>query len=239
MRQSKSWHRPHSLSAFRVVDLCVRGAVVTSLALCALLSCLSIAEATVAHRATVESLSDQANLIVHARVSQQWTPKARGPKGEIYTYTELIPLDVWAGEVRGSLILVQLGGKLGDLHLKVHGDAQLRVGQEAVFFLKSQASAQLPISQRGLTSAEGETIEAPQVAHLVSLAQSVYYLHSTLPSGEVTLRRDLEGIVFYEPAAPHLALKRSEHDHSADSAAELWTLNRLRARVKSLISGGR
>ena len=228
-------HSPHHFASLRA--LCGRTALIVSLMM-SLLGSLSSVEATVARRATVKSLTAQADLIIHARVSRQWTPKARGPQGQIYTYTELTPISVWHGEVKRPLILVQLGGQLGELRLEVHGDAKLSVGQEAVFFLTSRSRDRLPVTSPSALQMVGETAtgahSSPQVAHLISLAQSVFFVNETNARGEVSLRQDLDGLVFYAPQADTLSLG----PNADESQPTLWSLNSLRAHVKALTSGG-
>ena len=196
------------------------------------------ASATVAHHATVQSLTEQANLIVYARVGHRWTPKTRGPQGQIYTYTELITLETWRGEVKTPLLLVQLGGQLGDLTLKIEGDAELKTGREVVLFLTSSPRAQPPVPD---TAARGH-----RAAHLISLAQGVFHLSAlkspqgdTLPMGPSTpLYQELDGIVFYK--AKPSALKLNESPALSEVAPEIsrvWTLAQLKARVTQLARG--
>lgn len=223
---------------------------------------ISSADATVAYRATIESLTEQADLIVHARVERQWTPKKRGPQGQIYTYTQLATVAVWSGEVRAPLLLVQLGGQIDDLQLKVHGDAELKVGQEVVLFLTSErgdlppvtAQATVEISDvsrpehQGYTPAQNTTAESGtstfQVVHLVSLAQGAFHLERSA-QGDLKLRQHLEGLVFYDASPKHLKYltfdpkdHTAEHQHDHAKAEELWSLQSLRRRVTSLKRGG-
>ena len=210
------------------------------------------AEATVAYRATVESLTEQAQLILYARVDRQWTPRTRGPQGQIYTYTQLTPLDVWVGEVKAPLLLVQLGGQIDDLHLKVHGDAELKVGQELVLFLTSVPDDRPPIEiqsplsfERSLSQAQRDAdsqesmqyIQSFQVVHLVSMAQGVFYLEP-LAQGEPVLRQNLEGLVFYEPQPSTMIIKYGQPTevghHDQVSGHLIWKLSGLRQRVTSL-----
>ena len=214
------------------------------------------AEATVAYRATIKSLTEQAQLILHARVERQWTPKTRGPQGQIYTYTQLTPISVWSGEVTRPLLLVQLGGHIDDLHLKVHGDAEIKVGQDLVLFLTSNlgdrppVDAQIPSDvsvhpsqdQSRQTSPHSHvSSDAFQVVHLVSLAQGVFHFESS-DQGEPKLRQHLGGLVFYEPHA-HVRLKTDVHSEDLERAdhemLELWSLKKLRQRVTSLKRGTR
>ena len=216
------------------------------------------AEATVAYRATIKSLTEQAQLILHARVERQWTPKTRGPQGQIYTYTQLTPISVWSGEVTRTLLLVQLGGHIDDLHLKVHGDAEIKVGQDLVLFLTSKPGDRPPVDaqvpsdvsvhpsqdqspQDQSPQTSHVSSDAFQVVHLVSLAQGAFHFESS-DQGEPKLRQHLEGLVFYEPQS-HVRLKTDVHSEDLERAdhetLELWSLKKLRQRVTSLKRGTR
>ena len=74
---------------------------------------------TVVKKASLSSLVSQAQIIAHVRVGESWSPKTRGKQGEIYTYTRLLPISTWAGQITGDeLLLVQLGGQIGELRWK-------------------------------------------------------------------------------------------------------------------------
>ena len=183
-------------------------------------------EATVAQKATVKSLVNQAQLILHVRVEDQWSPKSRGKQGEIYTYSRLKPLDVWAGTLNvPNVVLVQLGGSIGDLHLKVHGDAQLKVGDEAVLFLSSSPQSTLPVpADKALT--------AYQTVHLISLAQGAFFVDPSHLQEDPHLKQNLDGLVFYSPQNDHLKLMHKAVDHEP---TPLWTLRSLHERVNVLL----
>ena len=116
----------------------------------------------------------------------------------------------------------------------MHGDAKLSVGQEAVFFHTSRSRDRLPVTSPSALQMVGETAtgahSSPQVAHLISLAQSVFFVNETNARGEVSLRQDLDGLVFYAPQADTLSLGFN----ADESQPTLWSLNSLRAHVKAL-----
>lgn len=193
---------------------------------------LSSVQATVVKKATIESLSKQSQLIVHAKVTEQWTPTKRGIQGQIYTYTRLAPIEFWYGKTsQPELILVQLGGSIGDLHLKVHGDAQLKVGDEVVLFLTKAKENVLPAD---FGEPKKSTATLPyQVVHLVSLAQGAFYVQHTQGRQDITLTQHLDDLVFYQPQAPQLQLALKPID---THAIPVWTLTTLKSKVRSLFS---
>lgn len=191
------------------------------------------ASATVVKRATIESLTAQAELILHARVGAQWSPMQRGLKGEIYTYTRLTPIEVWSGQLKGSeALLVQLGGQLGEFRLEVHGDARLKEGQEVVLFLSLGEENKLPVST---------AIELPdyRVTHLISLAQGAFFVDRSAHSGVPSVHQDLEGLVFYGPQSAQLKLGLTEVNHQPKLTLDLNTLkSRVMSALKTSITDG-
>ena len=122
----------------------------------------SPAEATVATRATVESLTEQAQLIIFARATAQRTPKERGPQGQIYTQTDLQVHERWKGDAAAQLTVQQLGGTLDGFTLHVSGSPRLEVGGDYVLFLV-------------------KSVKAEGLYHVVSLAQDVYEVATPSP----------------------------------------------------------
>ena len=182
--------------------------------------------ATVAKKATVPSLVEQAQLILHAKIEETWSPKQRGPHGEIYTYSRLRAIEVWHGTLKTSeVILVQLGGSIGDLRLEVHGDAQFKVGDEVVLFLTTSAEAQLPVPA-------GRTVNTQKVARLISLAQGAFFINRSAHQSDPHLNQKLDDIVFYTEQNTHLDLK---YKAVAQDPTPLWTLSSLRTMIKGLL----
>ena len=193
------------------------------------------ASATVALKATVESLLEQADLVMHAEILKTWSPQTRGERGQIYTYTRLKPLDLWRGKLETpEVILVQLGGQIGDLRLEVHGDAKFKEGEEVILFLKRSTSPlPIPIESTALQEDDLKLNAAPLAVHLVSMAQSVFYVDRSSNAEAALLRQDLDGVVFYEPAVSPIKLKHARVAHEAKPAL---TLGALKAKLHSLMS---
>ena len=197
-----------------------------------LLQRTSCASATVAQRASIESLFEQANLIMRVHVLQTWSPKTRGSRGEIYTYTRLKPIEVWHGELETSeVLLVQLGGQIGDLRLEVHGDAELKEGQEVVLFLRRSNDAP-PVPMIRLEGDQGnETTDIHQVVHLVSLAQGAFHVDRSKAHHTALLYQDLDGIVFY---APHTTKLKLGYTPVKSTPRPTLTLKALKEKVSTL-----
>ena len=195
----------------RGARLALRAALAAPLALSALSAAPPLApraaHATVAKRATVESLTRQADLVARVVVRAQEVPKERGPHGEIYTRSSLEVLELLKGEAPATLTLQQLGGTLDGLTLAVSGSASLAVGQEAVLFLKRD--------------------EGLPLVYLLSLAQGAYFVG---PAPERLLSQDLRGVTFYAGAEDATA-KGAARPLAAPEP--LLTLEQLRARVRA------
>lgn len=192
------------------------------------------ASATVAQRASIESLFDQADLIMRAQVVKTWSPQSRGTRGQIYTYTYLKALELWRGQLETpEALLVQLGGQIGDLRLEVHGDAKLKEGQELILFLKNSHStkAPVPIVQQGNEQSTGME-EARQVVHLISLAQGVYHVDRSSENGPAVLYQELDELVFYEAQPAEMKLSYSA---IKKVPKEVLTLEGLKTKIHSLI----
>lgn len=172
--------------------------------------------ATVALPATVKSLTEQANLIVHARITSQWTPKQRGAQGEIYTHSSLEVIEVWRGRADGPLVLVQLGGELDGTRLKVHGDAEFKVGDEVVLFLTS--TSQMVASPQGRASK----------VHLISLAQGAFFVERTA-ADQAVIKQRLEDLTFY--SAPERGQPVMIKADQAQHPQQFKSLEALKAEV--------
>ena len=179
------------------------------------------AGATVALRATVESLTAQADLIVHAKALAQRTPKERGPQGQIYTQTELELITPWKGEAPATLTVQQLGGTLDGFTMQVSGSPSFELGAEYVLFLVKSPN------QEGLY-------------HVLSLAQGLYRVGPAVMSERAggsarTLIRpvsqDLKGITFYQARPPQGPSAEKNHLGHLDEPAETLSLSALQAQV--------
>ncbi len=152
-------------------------------ALLLLLFASSPAWATVSTRLTVAQLTAEASLVVHADVVDRYVVPARGPRGEIYTRTILSVHRYLEGDGPTTLVVQQLGGHLGDLSMRVTGNARLEEGDEVVAFL--------------------DVDPARQLTFVVGLAQGVY--HVRRGTGGPTVSRDLGGLAFYRAGAVEVA----------------------------------
>jgi hypothetical protein len=166
------------------------------------------AHATVAKRATLESLTRQADLVARVVVREQVVPKERGPRGEIYTRSTLEVLELMKGEAPPTLTLQQLGGTLQGVTLAVSGSARLLVGQEVVLFLKRD--------------------EALPLVYLLSLAQGAYFVG---PAPAHALSQDLRGVTFYAGAQEGGAKGALR---PLDAPEPTLTLDALRQRVRAV-----
>ena len=181
--------------------------------------------ATIAKKATLQSLVEQAQLIVHIKVEDMWSPKHRGSQGEIYTYSRLRLIEVWNGTLESpEIILVQLGGSIDDLKLKVHGDAELKVGDEVILFLSSSPKDQLPVPT-------AKAIGTHQVVHLISLAQGAFFVDRTTSQPDPYVRQKLDDLVFYTEQNTHLNLKYKAVEQDP---TPVWTLSSLRTMINGL-----
>ncbi len=139
------------------------------------LSFIPAAHATVVEEASIEELATEATLVVHARVVEQWVALERGPRGEIYTQTQLEVVSYMKGLGPSTLVVQQLGGQYGDIRLHVEGNARLEANDEVVVFLDYD-------TETGLT-------------YVVGLAQGLFRINHT--EQMTWLNRELDGLAFY------------------------------------------
>jgi hypothetical protein len=87
-------------------------------------------------RWSVAQLSEFAALVVRCEVisvSAQWDEAVRA----IYTYATVEVVETWKGELTSSTVVVKLlGGRVGDLELRINGSPVLRPGDQTVLFLE-------------------------------------------------------------------------------------------------------
>jgi|GEM_PF-1293596 len=195
---------------------------------CGVKLCPPPASATVAVRATVESLTSQAQLVILGRVTSQWSPKERGPQGQIYTRSAVEVSESWKGTAPGVITVQQLGGTVDGFTLSVAGSPQLTVGEEVVLFLTKGAGPEA-------------------MYHVLSLAQGVYHvsaptLRSAGASGAIAprvLSQDLSGITLYQATPPSGPASLKTHLIHNPAPAQSWTLSALKAEVARLTKGAR
>jgi len=107
--------------------------VATALAACATLSL----SATTIIQPSFDGLVQQADYIVQAKVKSvtaEW--RVDGPNKHIITKVELDVNEVIEGTPPHPLVLVMLGGKIGDQELRVDGSPQFKVGDEDILFVR-------------------------------------------------------------------------------------------------------
>mgnify|MGYP007096632725 CR=1 FL=1 len=136
----------------------------------------AFAGATVAVRAPIEALADEASHVVHARVVDRRVVPERGPHGEIRTRATLRVLTYLRGSGPETLTVQQLGGTLEGYTLRVLGNARLEPGDEVVAFLDVDGAAGL--------------------AYVVAMAQGVWQVERG--DGPPRVHRDLSGLAFYQ-----------------------------------------
>src|ERR1035437_6462420 len=92
------------------------------------------------------SLVQQADYIVHATVKSvtaEWSTD--GPNKHIITKVELSVQEVIAGTPPQPLVLVMLGGKIGDQELRVEGAPHFKVGDEDILFIHGNGQQFTPL----------------------------------------------------------------------------------------------
>jgi hypothetical protein len=101
---------------------------------------LSEARATIVLDRPVPALAAHAQLVARARVvgqKVQWDEAHR----VIVTRTFFQGLEALKGELPPRFVVRQVGGSLGDVHLRVAGRASFAVGEEVVLFLEKHPVA--------------------------------------------------------------------------------------------------
>ena len=150
--------------------------------------------ATLALKASVDSLVEQSDRVVYAEVYAVEDVSQRGQNGEIYTRILLDVFEYWKGNGPNEITVQTLGGSFQDLTLKVAGTPQFKRGQKVVLFLKS------------------DPVKA--LNYIVALAQGVFYVDETqrhwkehsvihlnpLSSSNPYIYQDLTGLSFYLPS---------------------------------------
>jgi hypothetical protein len=172
----------------------VGGSRVSRLIVCSALlfafSSLQVAGATVVKPLEISELAAQSVHVIRGQVTARYTVPERGPRGEIYTRTDIRVLEYILGDGPREITVQQLGGELGELKMTLSGNAQLTPESEVLAFLDFDAERRLHF--------------------VVGLAQGVFEIDRTGPAA--TVHRYLDGLSFYVVGArpaPTLDQRRS------------------------------
>lgn len=108
----------------------------------ALLSGPRAAQAAVSVQLSLEELASRAAFVVVATATEQRSQwEELGGSRRIVTYTRLSVDRPVAGQPDGEVWVRTLGGVVGDVGQQVSGDAQLRIGAQAMIFVSRAGSA--------------------------------------------------------------------------------------------------
>lgn len=196
-----------------ITALCLSALVLRSLS-------PSVSSATVVRAMNLEALSAQATHIVHARVGlsvRRSEEKLSLPSRELpKRRTQLHILQYLKGEGPSEISLQQLGGRVGDVEVRVLGVAQLKRGDEAFFFLRHDT--------------ERDTYK------IVELSQGVFFIDPQAP--QAAPRQRLDQISRYRSLGRQrrpLKLRRL----APDQVARQLTRAGFEAQLKAMIGGAR
>ena len=129
------------------------------------------AEATVAVSLPLPDLTARSSDVVHGVVV---ATKSAWEGGQIYTTTHVDVLETVKGEQRHRTIWVkQLGGQVGNLAMRISGQAAFEVGEEVVLFVKP----------------------GPVAREVVGMAQGKWLVKVDPGSKAKVVGRDLRGLV--------------------------------------------
>jgi hypothetical protein len=105
------------------------------------LGAVCLAQGVIWDPLSIADLTRKAEVVVQAKVVRK--NALLDEAGAIYTRIELQVLEVWKGQVTVSpLIVVQGGGRVGNLETRVSGQANFQIGEEIVVFLVHNARGQ-------------------------------------------------------------------------------------------------
>lgn len=138
----------------------------------ALVVALAVALAPVAARATVirpltvAALADRADLVVRARVGEQWSDWAEDGR-RIFTWTQLEVLEGWAGSPGDAVVVRTLGGVVGDIGMRISGTPSFSTGAEVVVFLRERADV---FEVVGMSQGKFDVVDGQAVPDVAGLA---------------------------------------------------------------------
>ena len=170
------------MSLFRTAALSLAALLVPSLAAGSLIQALDLAE-----------LTARAERIIVAQVVSvkgEWDSSGRN----IHTRIEITVEEAWKGSTAVSerLVIVQPGGSVGDIEMRVHGMPSFAPGERAVLFLAGQVAPRVVGMSQGKRPVRWDGTTKRWVAQAAE--------HSAV------VRRDSQGRLQPVPAEPDMAL---------------------------------
>ena len=106
--------------------------------LMACMACAALAAATSVIPISLQQLTQRASTVVEARAQNswsQWNPQHT----LIFTYTRFAVMKALKGETPQTIVVRQMGGKVGTLRQTVAGVRSWRPGEESMLFLRPSA----------------------------------------------------------------------------------------------------
>jgi len=165
-----------------------------------LLLVAATASATTLQSITEDEQIQRAQTIFRGRAEQVDTAREATSHGNpIVTTVRFTPLAVYKGTASGLVTLRFLGGKVGDVEMKVGGMPQFHVGGEYILFVSADGNRVCPVvgwSEGSLkvdrqTNSAGEVKASPEVAGAAEVGVQPRSRH-VLPAGTSALLPDFE-----------------------------------------------
>lgn len=120
--------------------------------------------ATTVKRMDLPELVAASDSIIQGRVD---SVEARWEDNLAYTYVSVSVVDPLKGERRRSVLIRQVGGKIGALSVTVSGSPAFRNGDQVIVFLKGQTGATFHVV--GLNQGKYEIVEDFAIANVSGL----------------------------------------------------------------------
>lgn len=153
----------------------------------------SLAVASLVQAIDLTELTAQSERIVVAQVvsaKSEWDPSHR----TIHTRLDLQVEEVWKGSAAEREVIVQPGGTVGDVEMRVHGMPNFVVGEKTVLFLAGHAAPRVVGMSQGKRSLRWDGATKRWMAEMAE--------HSAV------VRRDSQGRL--QPAQPEPAMALDE-----------------------------
>jgi len=151
----------------------------------------SLAVASLIQALDLAGLTARADRIVIAQVvsaKSEWD----APRRVIHTRFEIEVEEVWKGSAAGREVIIQPGGTVGDIEMRVHGMPAFEVGEKAVLFLEGQTAPRVVGMSQGKRSLRWDGATKRWMAEIAE--------HSAV------VRRDSRGRLQPAQAEPAMAL---------------------------------